>query len=86
MTSSISVPILNKAVVAEWLRRLTRNQFPSGSVGSNPTDCEFFDHLKGIRYDQISAIDHFGSESIRKIAVQIGYTIGIYTLIMKDLP
>ena len=30
------------AVVAEWLRRLTRNQFPSGSVGSNPTDCELF--------------------------------------------
>ena len=30
------------AVVAEWLRRLTRNQFPSGSVGSNPTDCETF--------------------------------------------
>ena len=28
-----------QAVVAEWLRRLTRNQFPSGSVGSNPTDC-----------------------------------------------
>ncbi len=28
------------AVVAEWLRRLTRNQFPSGSVGSNPTNCE----------------------------------------------
>ena len=27
------------AVVAEWLRRLTRNEFPSGSVGSNPTDC-----------------------------------------------
>ncbi len=27
------------AVVAEWLRRLTRNQFPSGSVGSSPTDC-----------------------------------------------
>ncbi len=26
--------------MAEWLRRLTRNQFPSGSVGSNPTDCE----------------------------------------------
>ena len=29
------------AVVAEWLRRLTRNQIPSGSVGSNPTDCEY---------------------------------------------
>ena len=31
---------LHEAVVAEWLRRLTRNQIPSGSVGSNPTDCE----------------------------------------------
>ena len=32
------------AVVAEWLRRLTRNQIPSGSVGSNPTGCvkEFY--------------------------------------------
>ena len=30
------------AVVAEWLRRLTRNQIPSGSVGSSPTDCENF--------------------------------------------
>ena len=29
------------AVVAEWLRRLTRNQIPFGSVGSNPTSCEF---------------------------------------------
>ena len=28
--------------MAEWLRRLTRNQFPSGSVGSNPTDCGIF--------------------------------------------
>jgi hypothetical protein len=28
------------AAVAEWLRRLTRNQIPSGSVGSNPTSCE----------------------------------------------
>jgi hypothetical protein len=30
------------AIVAEWLRRLTRNQFPFGSVGSNPTDCDIF--------------------------------------------
>ena len=29
-----------EAVVAEWLRRLTRNQIPSGSVGSSPTDRE----------------------------------------------
>ena len=31
-----------QAVVAEWLRRLTRNQFPSGSVGSSPTGCVDF--------------------------------------------
>jgi hypothetical protein len=31
---------VSKAVVAERLRRLTRNQIPSGSVGSNPTNCE----------------------------------------------
>ena len=37
------------AVVAEWLRRLTRNQFPSGSAGSNPADCEkrFLKWLRG---------------------------------------
>ena len=28
--------------MAEWLRRLTRNQIPSGSVGSNPTGCGHF--------------------------------------------
>ena len=33
---------VNEADVAEWLRRLTRNQFPSGSVGSNPTICAAF--------------------------------------------
>ena len=31
----------HEAVVAEWLRRLTRNQIPSGSVGSSPTDRAF---------------------------------------------
>ena len=35
------------AVVAEWLRRLTRNQIPSGSAGSNPADCEFFSTIFG---------------------------------------
>ena len=30
----------HQAVVAEWLRRLTRNQIPSGSAGSSPADCE----------------------------------------------
>ena len=28
--------------LAEWLRRLTRNQIPSGSVGSNPAVCDVF--------------------------------------------
>ena len=37
----VAVPY-SSAVVAEWLRRLTRNQFPSGSAGSNPADCEYF--------------------------------------------
>ena len=31
-----------EAIVAERLRRLTRNQIPSGSTGSNPVDCETF--------------------------------------------
>ena len=30
--------VQKEAVVAKWLRRLTRNQIPSGSVGSSPTD------------------------------------------------
>lgn len=36
------ISVQREAVVAEWLRRLTRNQIPSGSVGSNPTGCEVF--------------------------------------------
>ena len=31
--------------MAEWLRRLTRNQIPSGSVGSSPTDRDLFDFM-----------------------------------------
>ena len=37
---------LQNAVVAEWLRRLTRNQFRSAGVGSNPTDRESFAELQ----------------------------------------
>ncbi len=37
-----NIILLQQAVVAERLRRLTRNQIPSGSVGSNPTDREYF--------------------------------------------
>ena len=34
--------VFKVADVAEWLRRLTRNQIPSGSVGSSPTDRDNF--------------------------------------------
>ena len=40
--TSIDGPRVSQAVVAEWLRRLTRNQFRSAGVGSNPTDRDFF--------------------------------------------
>ncbi len=33
---------LPTAVVAEWLRRLTRNQLGSARAGSNPADCVTF--------------------------------------------
>jgi hypothetical protein len=32
--------------VAEWLRRLTRNQIPSGSVDSSPTEFFRFAHTR----------------------------------------
>ena len=35
-------PNVKCAVMAEWLRRLTRNQMGSSRVGSNPADCENF--------------------------------------------
>ncbi len=42
---------LHEAVVAEWLRRLTRKacaryQIPFGGVGSNPTNCDLFSWKK----------------------------------------
>ena len=33
-------PRLSRAVVAEWLRRLTRNQLGSARTGSNPVHCD----------------------------------------------
>ena len=35
------VEFLFTAVMAEWLRRLTRNQMGSSRAGSNPADCDF---------------------------------------------
>ena len=45
------VEVDQHAVVAEWLRRLTRNQFRSAGVGSNPTDREYF--LVAAQFSQI---------------------------------
>ena len=36
---------VSSAVVAEWLRRLTRNQLRSPCTGSNPVNCAFFSFL-----------------------------------------
>ena len=43
--------------MAEWLRRLTRNQIPSGSAGSSPADCgkRFFLEKKYMEADQEAA-------------------------------
>ena len=36
--------------MAERLRRLTRNQFPSGGVGSSPTDCKVVCEIVAITF------------------------------------
>ena len=43
--------------MAEWLRRLTRNQIPSGSVGSNPTDRGFCSILS-ICFGELPSVAH----------------------------
>ena len=43
MYKNIKLHILKQeAVMAEWLRRLTRNQIPYGIAGSNPAGCDIF--------------------------------------------
>ena len=43
MYKNIILHILKEqAVMAEWLRRLTRNQIPYGIAGSNPAGCVLF--------------------------------------------
>ena len=37
-----SIVIMTAALLAEWLRRLTRNQLGASRVGSSPAECAFF--------------------------------------------
>ena len=68
---SSSIP----AVVAEWLRLLTRNQFPSGSIGSNPTDCEIFrsfeNYLDWMTFKLIVSLLHTASSGNRTRAARV---------------
>ena len=55
---TIVVKCSQAAVVAERLRRLTRNQIPSGSVGSNPTDREIFFRFILVFVDANIEVEH----------------------------
>ena len=74
--------------MAEWLRRLTRNQLGSARVGSNPTGVDlFFGHLRGsipTGVDNFGNFQHFllhsaynGEVSVR---VRLGLTKWSYSL------
>ena len=63
------------AVVAEWLRRLTRNQFPSGSVGSNPTDCEIFSALVIYVVEVKSSISISWQRTTASLAMAINFVL-----------
>ena len=65
--------------MAEWLRRLTRNQFPSGSAGSNPADCEnyffLFPTFVTLILGCLSGIDQFSlfkTDDIEKKILETG--------------
>ena len=67
--------------MAEWLRRLTRNQFPSGSAGSNPADCEnyffLFPTFVTLKLGCLSGIDQFSLSKTDDIEKKILETGGI---------
>ena len=42
LKTKLKTLVKSVAVVAEWLRRLTRNQLRSPCTGSNPVNCAFF--------------------------------------------
>ena len=80
------------AVVAEWLRRLTRNQFPSGSAGSNPADCEelfSFTHLWHSNCDKPLFIFHnCGIQAapltfIKHLTFKPAYTLWTITVLLS---
>ena len=59
--------------MAEWLRRLTRNQIPSGSAGSNPADCADYLLHPGSPYG-----DECGGESPKTEVYNVYKVYNIY--------
>src|SRR3989442_14831883 len=83
---------VNQAVVAERLRRLTRNQLPSGSVGSNPTGCVHFcvpkrkkNHFK-TNHSSISVRQETVTDQIRRLTRTQLPSIGAGSKLTPTLP
>ena len=59
------------AFMAEWLRRLTRNQMASSRAGSNPADCEkIYLDLKNsqiITYERLAYSQFHSIQSVKKV-------------------
>ena len=53
--------VVNIGVMAEWLRRQTRNLVGSAHVGSNPADVDFFFIERNLLFGHLNvkAIFHF---------------------------
>ena len=51
---------LRQAAMAEWLRRLTRNQMGSSRVGSNPTRSGEFYSNQTFEISNLTKLDHDG--------------------------
>ena len=68
------------AVVAEWLRRWTRNPLGSARAGSNPADCACFSILNKETYFTLNLTLKY-----RLVSAHIT-NVHLYSLSMKYLP
>ena len=80
----VTLALKQEAVVAEWLRRLTRNQIPSGSVGSSPTDRvkELIFSSKGLCISGYSDTKA-GYSSSHSFLTSCSILIGVFGLVKK---